>query len=61
MARNGQAEGITSELARGRFMLEYMRGMIGTELRTDSCVNNEYATRLAILRFTEGIGDDNPL
>jgi len=38
-----------------------MRAMIGTELRTESCVNNEYATRLAILRFTEGIGDDNPL
>ena len=35
--------------------------LIGTELRTDACVNNEYATRLAILRFAEGIGDDNPL
>lgn len=38
-----------------------MRALIGTDLRTDSCVNNEYATRLAILRFCEGIGDDNPL
>src|SRR5712664_4042177 len=55
---------ITSELATGRFtddMLEGMRALIGTELRTDACVNNEYATRLAILRFAEGIGDDNPL
>lgn len=55
---------ITKELARGKFtdeMLEDMRSLIGTELRTDSCVNNEWATRLAILRFAEGIGDDNPL
>ncbi|MGW1028990.1 FAS1-like dehydratase domain-containing protein [Streptomyces sp. NPDC002577] len=52
------------ELATGKFtdeMLTSMRNLIGTELRTDACVNNEYATRLAILRFAEGIGDDNPL
>jgi acyl dehydratase len=58
------AAGITNELARGTFtaeMLAEMRALIGTELRTDACVNNEYATRLAILRFAEGIGDDNPL
>jgi acyl dehydratase len=56
--------GITKELATGKFtdeMLTEMRNLIGTELRTDACVNNEYATRLAILRFAEGIGDDNPL
>jgi acyl dehydratase len=56
--------GITNELARGKFtdeMLAEMRSLIGTELRTDACLNNEYATRLAILRFAEGIGDDNPL
>ena len=55
---------ITKELARAKFtdeMLEEMRSLIGTELRTDACLNNEYATRLAILRFAEGIGDDNPL
>jgi acyl dehydratase len=55
---------ITKELAKGKFtdeMLAEMRALIGTELRTDACVNNEYATRLAILRFAEGIGDDNPL
>lgn len=58
------AAGITKELARGKFtdeMLADMRALIGTELRTDACLNNEYATRLAILRFCEGIGDDNPL
>lgn len=56
--------GITKELAKGKFtdeMMGYMRSMIGTELRTEGCVNNEYATRLAIMRFCEGIGDDNPL
>ena len=56
--------GITKELATGKFtdqMLADMRALIGTELRTESCLNNEYATRMAILRFCEGIGDDNPL
>ena len=55
---------IGRELAQGKFtdkMLADMRALIGTELRTDSCVNNEYATRMAIMRFCEGIGDDNPL
>ncbi|MEV4033614.1 FAS1-like dehydratase domain-containing protein [Streptomyces umbrinus] len=59
-----QDTGIGKELAAGKFtdeMLVQMRDLIGTELRTDACVNNEYATRLAILRFAEGIGDDNPL
>jgi acyl dehydratase len=58
------AAGIDSQLARGKFtdeMLGEMRALIGTELRTDACVNNEDATRLAILRFCEGIGDGNPL
>lgn len=59
-----ESAGINNELARGKFtdeMLGEMRALIGTELRTEACVNNEYATRLAILRFAEGIGDDNPL
>lgn len=59
-----EAAGITNELAQGKFtdeMLREMRDLIGTELRTDACLNNEWATRLAILRFAEGIGDDNPL
>ena len=59
-----EAETITNELARGKFteeMLADMRSRIGLELRTDGCVNNEWATRIAILRFCEGIGDDNPL
>lgn len=55
---------ITGELAQGKFteeMIDRMRGMIGTELRTEGAVNNEFATRIAIMRFCEGIGDDNPL
>jgi acyl dehydratase len=59
-----EAAEITRELARGKFtdeMLADMRSRIGLELRTDGCVNNEDATRLAIMRFCEGIGDDNPL
>ena len=55
---------ITNELARGTFtdeLLEDMRSRIGTEIRTEGCVNNEVADRMAILRFAEGIGDDNPL
>jgi acyl dehydratase len=56
--------GITKELAQDKFtdeLLAEMRSKIGTELRTDGCVNNESASRLAIMRFCEGIGDDNPL
>lgn len=55
---------ISNELATGKFtdkMLADMRALIGTELRTAASINNEYATRTAILRFSEGIGDDNPL
>ena len=51
--------GISKELARGTFtdeMLENMRSRIGTEIRTEGCVNNEVADRMAILRFAEGIG-----
>lgn len=58
------SEGITKELAKAQFteeMLAEMRALIGTQLRTEACLNNEYATRLAIQRFCEGIGDDNPL
>lgn len=64
LAKDGTQSGITKELARGKFtdqMLADMRALVGTKLRTEACLNNEYATRLAVLRFCEGIGDDNPL
>lgn len=62
--KNDQTKDISRELATGKFtdkMLADMRALIGTELRTEACTNNEEATRLAIVRFCEGIGDDNPL
>lgn len=55
---------ITTKLPTARFtdeMLAEMRALIGTELRSEGSVNNEYATQHAILRFCEGIGDDNPM
>lgn len=62
--QSDDAKEITRELATGKFtdeMLANMRALIGTNLRTEASINNEYATRTAILRFCEGIGDDNPL
>lgn len=55
---------ITTELAKGKFteeMLANMRALIGTDLRTESCVNNEYATKMAIIRFCEESGRQSPL
>ena len=63
-AHEEKPDTISRELAQAKFtdeLLQEMRDLVGTELRTDACVNNEYATRTAILRFAEGIGDDNPL
>ena len=42
-------------------MLADMRSKIGLKLRTEGSTHNELATRLAILKFAEGIGDPNPL
>ena len=42
-------------------MLESMRARAGTALRIEHSINNEDATRMAILRFAGGIGDANPL
>lgn len=42
-------------------MVENMRSRIGTQLRIDNGINNEECTRISVVRFTEGIGDDNPL
>lgn len=42
-------------------LIEAMRSRAGLELRIDGSRNNAEATRYAILRFAEGIGDDNPL
>ena len=44
-----------------RHMIEDMRAKLGLKLRVEESTHNEYATRMAILKFTEGIGDPNPL
>lgn len=50
------AEGVITEE-----MLEEMRGKIGLKLRIEHSTNNEEATRLAIAKFADGIGDPNLL
>lgn len=50
------AEGVITEE-----MVADMRSKTGLKLRIDHSVNNEEATRLAIRKFTDGIGDPNPL
>jgi acyl dehydratase len=42
-------------------MVEQMQRRAGTELRIDHSVFNDEATRIAVLKFTGGIGDINPL
>jgi acyl dehydratase len=42
-------------------MLAEVRKLIGTKFRIGHSINNEEATRMAILKFAEGIGDTNPL
>jgi acyl dehydratase len=44
-----------------REMIEGMRARLGTRLRIEDSTHNEYATRMAILKFADGIGDANPL
>jgi len=42
-------------------MIEAMRAKLGLSLRIDESTHNEYASRMAILKFIEGVGDVNPL
>jgi acyl dehydratase len=42
-------------------MIESMRAKIGVPLRIDHSVTNEYASRIAVLKFAGGIGDINEL
>ena len=50
------AEGIITDE-----MIEGMRKKIGLKMRLEGYINNEEATRGAIRRFADGIGDSNPL
>lgn len=42
-------------------MMAKMRRIVDTKLRIEHSVNNEEATRIAIKKFADGIGDPNPL
>jgi len=42
-------------------MIERMRAKLGTKLRIEDSTHNEFATRMAIIKFTAGIGDPNRL
>jgi acyl dehydratase len=42
-------------------LIERMRSKAGLVLDIEGSISNAEATRLAIIRFAEGIGDDNPL
>jgi acyl dehydratase len=42
-------------------LIEEMRSRQGTKLRCDHTVGNEEATRMAILKFADGVGDHNRL
>ena len=42
-------------------LIEEMRSKVGIKLRSEHTVGNEEATRMAILKFADGIGDTNPL
>lgn len=42
-------------------LINSMRAKLGVKLRIDDSIHNEYATRMAILKFADGIGDSNPL
>src|SRR3982074_2069803 len=42
-------------------MLAAMRAKIGTRLRIEHSINNDYASRIAVAKFAGGIGDINPL
>lgn len=42
-------------------MIASMQARAGTDLRIDHSINNEEATRIAVAKFADGIGDANPL
>ncbi|MGQ0466966.1 MAG: FAS1-like dehydratase domain-containing protein [Sporichthyaceae bacterium] len=42
-------------------MIARMQEKVGAQMRIDHSINNEEATRIAVLKFAGGIGDINPL
>ena len=57
----GTKEAKMAEARITKEMIEEMRSKSGLKLRTEHSTHNEIATRLAILKFAEGIGDPNLL
>ena len=57
----GGSDALMAEATLTKEMIDSMRAKVGTSLRIDHSMNNELATRLAVARFADGIGDNNPL
>ena len=55
------AEACMPEASLTEELIESMRARAGTELRIEHSIFNEEATRLAVVKFVDGIGDVNPL
>lgn len=55
------AEALMPEASLTAELIESMRARAGTELRIEHSIFNEEATRLAVAKFVDGIGDVNPL
>jgi acyl dehydratase len=55
------AGALMSEASLTAELIESMRARAGTELRIEHSIFNEVATRLAVVKFADGIGDVNPL
>lgn len=55
------ADGLMAETVIDDEMMHRMRQLEGVDLRIDHSTNHEEVTRLAVARFSAGIGDTNPL
>jgi acyl dehydratase len=55
------AEALMPEANLTEELIESMSARAGTELRIEHSIFNEVATRLAVVKFADGIGDVNPL
>jgi hypothetical protein len=55
------AEALMPEASLTAELIESIRARAGTELRIEHSIFNEVATRLAVVKFADGIGDVNAL
>jgi hypothetical protein len=56
-----EKEVLMKDLMNTREMIDNIRSKLGIKLRFDDCIHDEEATRMAIPKFIEGIGDPNLL